>query len=126
MIESVATLGLTATLALDFFVLSTTLVAVTVTFVLLLTVGAENIPLLETVPEVADHVTPVLLLPCTRALNCWLLPECKATGLGETVTLMLGPEGLTVTYAWPLLVGSARLVAVTVTTAVLETLGAVK
>jgi len=55
--------GLTATVALDFFVESALLVAVTVTFAALLTLGAVNIPPLETVPAVEDHVTAVLLVP---------------------------------------------------------------
>jgi len=58
------------TLALAFLVLSAALVAVTVTLVLLATAGAVNIPPLETLPEVADHSTTVLVVPCTDALNC--------------------------------------------------------
>ena len=50
-------------MALDFLVVSATLVAVTVTLVLLLTFGAVNIPALETEPDDADHVTAVLLVP---------------------------------------------------------------
>jgi hypothetical protein len=49
--------GVTATVALDFFVVLALLVAVTVTLVLLLTFGAVNMPPLETVPAVADQVT---------------------------------------------------------------------
>ena len=41
--------GVTATVALDFFVVLALLVAVTVTLVLLLTFGAVNMPPLETV-----------------------------------------------------------------------------
>ena len=68
--ESVVLVGPTATVALDFLVVSALLVAVTVTFVLLVTVGAVNMPPLETVPAVEDHPTPVLLVPCTVAENC--------------------------------------------------------
>ena len=50
--------GLTATPALAFFVESATLVAVTVTFVLVETAGAVKRPLLETVPPVEVQVTP--------------------------------------------------------------------
>jgi len=50
--------GLTATPALAFFVVSATLVAVTVTFVLVVTAGAVKRPLLETVPPVEVQVTP--------------------------------------------------------------------
>ena len=62
--------GFTATVALDFLVVSATLVAVTVAFELLVTVGAVNMPPLETDPAEADQVTAVLLVPCTAAENC--------------------------------------------------------
>jgi hypothetical protein len=51
-------------------VVSATLVAVTVTLVLLLTLGAVNIPPAETAPDEADQVTAVLLVPWTVAENC--------------------------------------------------------
>jgi hypothetical protein len=108
-------------------VVSAALVAVTVTLVLLVTAGAVNMPLLETLPDVADHVTAVLLVPCTAALNCWVPPDVRAVLPGETTTLTaVDTEGLTVTIALAFLVVSAVLVAVTVTFVVLETLGAVK
>jgi len=69
-IASVDWTGLTATAALDFFVVSAALVAVTVTFEVVVTVGAVNIPPLETEPAVAVQVTAVLLVPCTEAANC--------------------------------------------------------
>jgi hypothetical protein len=116
--------GLTTTLALDLFVGSTTLVAVTVTLVLLETLGAVNRPALETVPEFADHVTAVLLVPCTRAVNCWLLPEVKAAALGETDTATVA-AGLIVTEERANLVASATLVAVMVVVVDAVTLGAV-
>jgi hypothetical protein len=119
--------GLTVTLALAFLVVSAALVAVTVTLVLLETAGAVNMPLQQTLPEVADHMTDVLLVPCTTALKCWVPPDVRTTLPGETTTLTVGDaEGLTVTIALALLVVSAALVAVTVTLVVLETLGAVK
>lgn len=62
--------GFTATVALDFFVVSATLVAVTVTFELLVTLGAANMPAFETVPAEADQVTAVLPVPWTVAENC--------------------------------------------------------
>lgn len=62
--------GATETVALDFLVVSATLVAVTVTLVLLLTLGAVNIPPAETAPDEADQVTAVLLVPWTVAENC--------------------------------------------------------
>jgi hypothetical protein len=52
------------------FVGSTMLVAVTVTVVLALTLGAVNSPELEIDPAVADQVTPVFALPVTVAVNC--------------------------------------------------------
>lgn len=55
--------GLTATVALAFFEVFALLVAVTVTFVPVLTVGAVNRPPLETVPAEADQVTAVLVEP---------------------------------------------------------------
>jgi hypothetical protein len=55
---------------LPFVVLSAALVAVTETFVLALTLGAVNIPVLETVPALAAQLTAVLLVPWTVALNC--------------------------------------------------------
>ena len=71
MIESdAAGLAVTATVAVAFLVLSAALVAVTETFVLALTLGAVNIPVLETVPALAAQLTAVLLVPWTVALNC--------------------------------------------------------
>ncbi len=62
--------GAMATTALAFFVASAALVAVTVTFVLLVTLGAVNNPLLETVPPLELQVTLVLVEPFTVELNC--------------------------------------------------------
>lgn len=55
--------GLTEMLALAFFVESATLVAVTVTLVLLETFGAVNIPADEMEPALADQLTDVLVVP---------------------------------------------------------------
>jgi len=62
--------GAIATMALAFFVASAALVAVTVTFVLLVTLGAVKKPLLETVPALELQVTLVLVEPVTEELNC--------------------------------------------------------
>ena len=62
--------GVTVTVALEVFVVSARLLAVTVTFVELVTAGAVNIPPLETDPAVEDHPTEVLLVPNTVAANC--------------------------------------------------------
>jgi hypothetical protein len=117
--------GLTTTLALELFAGLTTLVAVTVKVVLLDTRGAVNIPALETVPDVADQVTAVLLVPCTRAVNCWLLPEVRVAAFGETDTDTAAAAGLTVTEERANLVASATLVAVMVAVVDAVTLGAV-
>jgi hypothetical protein len=46
------------------------LVAVMMTGVVLVTLGAVKNPLLEMVPALADHVTAVFDVPLTRAVNC--------------------------------------------------------
>ena len=104
--------------------MSAALVAVTVTAVLLLTAGAVNIPALEMLPAVADQVTVVLLVPCTVAANCCVLPEVRVELVGETVRL-IGVAAVTETIALAFLVISAALVAVIVTLVLLLTLGAV-
>ena len=86
--ERAGALVLTETLALAFFVVSATLVTVTVTLVLLVTVGAVNNPLLEIVPAVADHVTAVLPVPCTVAENGWVFPDAKLALVGEMDTVI--------------------------------------
>jgi hypothetical protein len=101
---------------------SATLVAVTDTFVVVLTVGAVNNPLLEIVPFVADHVTPFLTLPVTVALKGWVFPEFMTTPVGVTETFT---GGMTVTVAVADFVGSATLVAVTEAAVSLDTTGAV-
>ena len=55
--------GETVTVALERLVGSATLIAVTVTLVLALTLGAENSPLAEIMPALADHVTAVFGVP---------------------------------------------------------------
>ena len=59
----VEVVGLTATVALAFFDVFATLVAVTVTLVAEETVGAVNSPLLEIEPVEAAQVTLVLVVP---------------------------------------------------------------
>jgi len=88
-----ATVGATTlTVALDFFVVSAALVAVTVTLELVVTLGAENMPLVETVPAVAVQVAAVLLVPCTLAVNCCVLPDATLVLVGETVMLTLDED----------------------------------
>jgi len=62
--------GLTTTIALAFFAAFALLVAVTVTLVLVVTVGAVKRPLVEIVPADDVQVTAVLVEPRTVALNC--------------------------------------------------------
>jgi len=69
-ILTVDPVGLTTTVALAFFEVLALLVAVTVTLVLALTVGAVNRPLLEILPADEAQVTPVFVEPRTVALNC--------------------------------------------------------
>ena len=59
----------------------------------------------------ADHVTAVLLVPVTVAVNCCVAPVSNDAAVG----LMLTPTSATVTVADADFVGSATLVAVTVT-----------
>ncbi len=80
----------TVTAALPCDVELAALVAVTVTLVLLDTVGAVNTPLLLMLPAVVDHVTAVLLVPCMVALNCWFVPETRFALVGLTVTVTVG------------------------------------
>jgi hypothetical protein len=86
--------GDTVTVALERLVLSATLVAVTVTLVLALTLGAVNNPLAEMMAALVDHVTAVFAVPCTRAENCCVVPELKVALFGETVTLTMGMDVL--------------------------------
>lgn len=62
------------------------------------------------VPPVALHVTAVLVVPVTVAVNCCVRPVRSATDVGLTVT----PTAVTVTVADADFVGSAALVALTV------------
>ncbi len=53
---------------------SATLVALTVTVVFAVTVGAVNSPELEIVPAEADQITEVFVIPVTVAVNCLVPP----------------------------------------------------
>ena len=122
---TVVVAGSTVTTALAAFVGSALLVARTVTFIALLTLGAVNFPPSVTEPALVDQVTPVLLVPWTLAVNCWPAPEVIVVEDGETATLTLDPAA-TETTALAVLVVSAALVARMVTVVAAETLGAVK
>src|ERR1039458_452387 len=75
--------------------------------------GAVYRPLLERPPAagLADQVTAVLEPPATVAVNCCVWPAVSDTAVGDIVTVIAD----NVTVALADLVGSARLVAVTVT-----------
>ena len=66
---------MTLTFAEAFFVVSATLVAVTVKELGPLTVGAVRTPVLDIDPAEADHVTAVLLVPETVAIKDWDAPD---------------------------------------------------
>jgi hypothetical protein len=71
--------------------------------------------------ELRDHVTAVLDVPVTVAKNCCVCEAARLAVWGVTETVTEVPGGLSVTLALALLVGSATLVAVTVTVCVPET-----
>jgi hypothetical protein len=76
------------TLAVADFVLSALLVAVITDVVLAVTQGAVNSPLVEIVPAVAFHVTPVSAVFETVAVN-WDVPkETRPAVVGVTDTAM--------------------------------------
>jgi hypothetical protein len=121
----------TVTVAVADFAGLAELVAVTVMVCALdVAAGAVNRPLLLTCPAVAPQVTaeenaPV---PVTVDVNCCEAPPATDTADGDTVTaVIVGAADLTITVAVPDLVGSATLVAVTVTVcAALVAAGAVR
>lgn len=65
---------------------ATTLLAVTVTVVLVETTGAVNKPAPEMVPAVGVQVTAWFAVLATVAVNCWVLPEDAVAAAGETAT----------------------------------------
>ena len=110
------------TTALLLFAVSAALVAVTVTvWELPILEGAVYKPLLEIVPVdgLKDHVTAVLVVLLTVAVNCWLCDSVRVAvpGVRETAT-----GGFNVRVALALAVESAALVAMTVTVWVFEIL----
>jgi hypothetical protein len=114
--------GSTVTAAVADFVGSATLVAVTETVVVVVTLGAVNMPWPEIVPFVADQVTPLRLVLVTVALKGCVSREFKVALVGLIDTLT---AGVTVTTAIANFVGSATLVAVTETIVSVFTVGAV-
>ena len=65
------------------------------------------------VPPLADHVTAVLVVPVTVAVNCWVPPVCTDAELGLMLTATGGGGVVTVTVADADFVVSATLVALT-------------
>jgi hypothetical protein len=74
--------------------------------------GAVYKPLAEIVPDVAAHVTAVLPLPLTVAVNCCVPPTNNEDEVGLIAIETAAEE--TVIVALADLLGSATLVAVTV------------
>ena len=122
--ETIGIGGVTVSMAWADFVLSATLVAVIVAVVVDTTLGAVNRPLGETVPLEADQVTAVFEALLTVAENCCVSPEARLAEVG-VMEIETAGSGLIETEARALLVGSATLVAVTVTLAGDAALGAV-
>ena len=104
-----ATGTVTVTVAEADFVVSATLVAVTVYVPAV--AGAVYRPAVVIVPPVALHVTLVLVVPVTVAVNCCVPPVASDAEVGLIVT---ATGTVTVTVAEADLVVSATLVAVTV------------
>jgi hypothetical protein len=52
------------------------------------TIGAVYKPLLVTVPTVAAQVTPVLDVPPTVTVNCFVVPEYSVALAGDMETVM--------------------------------------
>jgi hypothetical protein len=110
-----ATGAATVTVVVADFVVSATLVAVTVTFPAV--AGAVKRPLAVIVPPVADQVTDLLVtVPSTVPVNCWVAPVRMEGAAGEMETELTtgGAGALTVIVAVADLVVSATLVAVIV------------
>src|SRR5438552_19074589 len=74
------------TVALADLVASATLVAVTIAVVFDVTVEAVYSPELLIVPFVAVHVTAVLVVPVTVAVNCCVPPDATVALVGEMET----------------------------------------
>jgi hypothetical protein len=101
------------------------LVALTVTEVVEVTLGAMRSPEVEIDPAEVDQVTAVFDVPLTVAVNCWVPPDESVALAGETATDTV-PGGFTVTVAEAELAVLAWLVALTVTDVEEVTVGAVK
>ncbi len=74
------------------------LVALTVTVVFEVTVGAVKSPEVEIDPALADQVTAVFVEPLTEAVNCCFPPEVTVALVGE-IEIETALAALTVTVA---------------------------
>jgi hypothetical protein len=77
--------GLTAATAAACVLEWLALVAVIVTEVLVVTLGAVKTPVLEIVPALADQITAVSALPLMAAVNCCCACDARFALLGEIV-----------------------------------------
>src|SRR5579864_159170 len=84
-------MGVTVTMVAARRLWSVALVTVTVTEVLLVTLGAVNWPLLVMVPADADQRTAVFEVPVTLALNCRIPCEVTVGVPGETEIVAVCP-----------------------------------
>jgi hypothetical protein len=82
--------AVTVTDAVPDLVGSAMLVAVTVAFVLTVTVGAWYRPVLEIVPGEADQITATFEVLLTRAVNCLVPTDGTVAVAGERVTTTFG------------------------------------
>src|ERR1039457_850035 len=78
-----AACGVTVAVAAAWELALATLVAVKVTEVVLVTLGAVKAPLLEIVPALADQVTAVSAVPLMRAENCCCACDARVVLTGE-------------------------------------------
>jgi hypothetical protein len=82
--------GFTVRVADALLLVSARLVAVTITGVAEVTVGAVNKPDAPTVPAVADQLTAVFGVLPTLAVNCRVAPETAVAVEGDTEMLTAG------------------------------------
>ena len=79
--------GFTVTVADAFESTEAALVAVTVTYDIVETVGAVSTPVLEIEPALVDQVTPLFVEPLTVAENCCVPPDATLALVGEIWTV---------------------------------------
>jgi hypothetical protein len=115
-VAGVEVCGFTVTVAEAFESSLAALLAVTVTYEGVETLGAVSTPVLDIKPAVVDQRTDVLVVPLTDAENCCAAPDITVALVGFTFTvIVVDTGGFTVTVAEALEEADAALVAVTVT-----------